>query len=194
MASVPSSPLVHTMVIRDDALSLPEEDEAAPAMGTPSRALQHHELNTYRACAREFHETGSVKSSHEGRENRRGAIHMAFILISIVFCASLATGVTPLTILSLKLTDEIDKLVIRLAQQVTDRVVVQLQALTQPAPSLCDALHLKFQYGLLSSHLEGGLETPEDQAVFTFLYANLATVAGNGILNMYMGTEYAGDL
>eukprot|EP00667_Euglena_gracilis_P025525 EG_transcript_30004 len=190
MVEEPSSPMVHTMLALDGVESAEEEEDPK----FTSVDARHHELNVYRACAREFYETGLVKSSREGLDTRRGAVHMAVLLVVIVFCATLATGVTPLTILSLGLTDEIDKLAVRLAVQVTDRVVVQLNGLTQPAPSLCDALHLNFRYGLFSSHLEGGLESPEDQVVFIFLYASLKTVVGQGILNMYIGTEYGADL
>eukprot|EP00667_Euglena_gracilis_P005412 EG_transcript_5449 len=189
MAEGPSSPLVHTLVIQEADVALEEAEGCQP----PPTAVRHHELNLYRACAREFHETGSVASSREGSEARHGAVRMAFILVVIVFCASLASGVTPLAILSVVLTQEIDSLATKLALQVTEEVVVQLMALTQPAPALCNTAHLQFQFGLLSSHLEGGLESPEDQALYTFLYANLGTVAGKGIPYFYVGTEYGAD-
>eukprot|EP00667_Euglena_gracilis_P004852 EG_transcript_4878 len=189
MAEETSFPLI---LVLDGAGS--QEGDSEPCLKPLPTNVRSHELNVYRACAREFHETGIVLSSRDGRAARRGTVHMAFLLVAIVFCSALATGVTPLALLSLGLTNDIDGLAVRLALQVTDRVVLQLTTLTQPAPLLCDILHLDFRFGLLSSHLEGGLESPQDQAVFTCLYANLGTVVGQGILNMYIGTEYGADL
>eukprot|EP00667_Euglena_gracilis_P001692 EG_transcript_1692 len=194
-----SSPVActHTVVIQAAEVCLEEDDEEAEeadALKPSPTALRPHELNTYRACAREFHETGRVQSNREGRETRRGAVHMAFILVVIVFCASLATGVTPLALLSLGLTDVIDDLAVKLALRVTDLVVVELHALTQPALDMCNTVRLNFRCGLLSSHLEGGLEAPEVQGVFSLLYAKCEEVAGEGIAYVYVGTEYGAFL
>eukprot|EP00667_Euglena_gracilis_P008001 EG_transcript_8093 len=51
-----------------------------------------------------------------------------------------------------------------------------------------------FQLGLLSSHLEAGLGSPEVQAVYAFLYTTLGTAIGKGIPFLYIGTEYSADL
>eukprot|EP00667_Euglena_gracilis_P024242 EG_transcript_27770 len=191
-----SAALAHTVVMQAAEVCLEEDEESeeADALKPSPTSLRPHELNTYCACAREFHETGSVKSSREGHESRRGAVHMAFILVAIVFCASLATGVTPLALLSLGLTDVIDDLAVKLVRRVTDRVVVELHALTQPALALCNAVQLNFRCGLLSSRLEGGLEDPEVQELFAFLYAKCEEVIGQGIAYVYVGTEYGAFL
>eukprot|EP00667_Euglena_gracilis_P034709 EG_transcript_61131 len=72
--------------------------------------VKHHDLSVYRACAQEFHETGVVKSHRSGLDVAKKSVHITLILVVIVFCASVATGVTPLTILSVQLTHEIDDL------------------------------------------------------------------------------------
>eukprot|EP00667_Euglena_gracilis_P033353 EG_transcript_54040 len=59
-----------SMLFQQSMLGLEEPEVRLPS---PS-ALRHHELNLYRACAREFHETGGVKSSRDGIEARRGAV------------------------------------------------------------------------------------------------------------------------
>eukprot|EP00667_Euglena_gracilis_P002473 EG_transcript_2472 len=156
-------------------------------------ALGSHDLNLYCACAKEFYETGIVKSNCHGFDGTKCSIHITLILATIVICASIATGVTPLTILSIRLTNEIDDLATKLALQVTEAVVEQLALLTQPCPALCDVVHRMFRSGLLSSHLQGGLESPEAQALFTFLWEMLGVSKGAGVPVLYVGTEYSAE-
>eukprot|EP00668_Euglena_longa_P022328 GGOE01027797.1.p1 GENE.GGOE01027797.1~~GGOE01027797.1.p1 ORF type:complete len:799 (-),score=184.74 GGOE01027797.1:929-3301(-) len=181
----PGSPGSRSWLVRVDGTDQSDDSEVVLS------EVQQHDLNVYRACAQEFHELGTVKSSCHGFNQSRFSVHITLILAAIVFCASVATGVTPLTILSMRLSNEIDDLAMKLAGQVTDAVKGQLQQLTQPCRELCDEVHRMFQYGLLSPHLEGGLESGEVQALYTFLYQSLGTVVGENIPYLYIGTEYS---
>eukprot|EP00668_Euglena_longa_P015628 GGOE01019746.1.p1 GENE.GGOE01019746.1~~GGOE01019746.1.p1 ORF type:complete len:808 (-),score=222.37 GGOE01019746.1:1404-3794(-) len=181
----PGSPGSRSWLVRVDGTDQSDDSEVVLS------EVQQHDLNVYRACAQEFHELGTVKSSCHGFNQSRFSVHITLILAAIVFCASVATGVTPLTILSMRLSNEIDDLAMKLAGQVTDAVKGQLQQLTQPCRELCDEVHRMFQYGLLSPHLEGGLESGEVQALYTFLYMSLGTVVGKDIPYLYVGTEYS---
>eukprot|EP00667_Euglena_gracilis_P001419 EG_transcript_1417 len=176
----------HMLVVVDGSESPGGSDNLSFVKHEP-----HTDLALYRACAQEFHETGMVRGSRRDVNRGRCAVHITLILTAIVFCASVATGVTPLTILSLRLTNEIDNLAIKLAQQLTHTVETQLRNLTQPCREMCETTHQMFHFGLLSPNLEGGLDSPEVQMLYTFLYQSLGTAVGKGIPYLYVGTEYS---
>jgi len=153
-----------------------------------------YRLRVYQACAQEFHGSGKVKIAARPAASRRRAARMGVILLAVVFCASLATGVTPLTILSLTAMNALDGLANELALQVADTVTTQLSDMTSVATTMTDTTSIMFSIGVLESQLQGGFESEECQRLAKYLYRILHHNEFNHAPYLYVGTEYAAIL
>jgi len=118
---------------------------------------------------------------------------MGVILLALVFCASLSTGITPLSILSLMAMQELDKLAHQLARQVSDLVTLQLAAMTNVVPTMVEQTGQMFAEGVLDSNLQDGFESMASHRLFRYLYVNLYAFRDAHVPYIYVSTEYSAD-
>jgi len=165
-------------------------DRSHEELGDGEQALK---LRRYQACAKEFHQTGNVRCSLESAGYRRTTARMGVILLTLVFCASLATGITPLSILSLMALQELDSMAQQLAMQVSGLVTLQLATMTNVVPTMVEQTGQMFATGVLDSNLEDGFESLASHLLFRYLYVNLYGFRDAHVPYLYVSTEYSAD-
>eukprot|EP00667_Euglena_gracilis_P002323 EG_transcript_2322 len=148
------------------------------------------DLECYQLCAQEFHALGRVIGRDEPSGLRGCTVSITVLLVALVICASVAAGVTPLVLLSATMDEELHRLSGMVARQVADGVLARIEALVRPGPEMCDRVARAYQRGLLSSHLEGGLETPSVQSTMAFLYDAFLSDGETSLSWLYVGTEF----
>jgi len=148
----------------------------------------------YQACAQEFHFSGKVRLAAQPIAYRHWTVRMSAILLVLVFCASFATGVTPLTILSLTTVAELDGLALQLALEVSHTVTIQLSQMTGVAPAMVNQTSDLVAAGVLSSDLNGGFESEPCLQFSRYLFSVLDYYNTSNFPWHYIGTEYATSL
>jgi len=148
----------------------------------------------YQACAQEFHFSGKVRLAAQPSAYRHWTVRISSILLVLVFCASFATGVTPLTILSLTAVAELDGLALQLALEVSNAVTYHLSKMTGVAPRMVNQTSDLVAAGVLSSDLNGGFESEPCLQFSRYLYAVLYYDRTSNVQYHYIGTEYATTL
>ena len=102
------------------------------------------ELMHYQIYAKEFYETGHVKSAAKEKE-ACGRVMMSLLVVMLILCASLATGLTPLVLLSTTLHNQVDDLATKMADKVATFLENRLSRMTEPGPRMCDNVHNAYQ-------------------------------------------------
>ena len=148
-------------------------------------------LQQYEKCAAEFHQTGQINEEAIQKDSSATyTCRMSLLPVMLVLCASIATGLVPLILLSSTLHQEVDGLATKFAIRVSDLILQRLEDLTEPGPRMCDNVHNVFRCGVLSSHLEAGVDSPAARQAYRFLHYTLHDMESSPVTWLYMGTEY----
>jgi len=106
----------------------------------------------------------------------------------------LATGVTPLCILSLSATDELNSIALQLALEVSNTVTNELSQMTVVALKMVNQTSDLVAGGVLSVDLNGGLESVPCLRMSQYLYAVLNYYDTANVQYHYIGTEYSATI
>jgi len=151
-------------------------------------------LKMYQACAQEFHFSGKVRLAAQPIAYRHWTVRMSAILLALVFCASFATGVTPLCILSLSASAELDSIALQLALEVSNTVTNHLSQMTVVALNMVNQTSDLIAGGVLSADLNGGFHSEPCLRMSRYLYAVLNYYNTANVEYHYIGTEYSATI